>query len=58
MIPGEADGHAYSSHPGLLRRAASGHAVAPPSSVMKLLRLTDRDHATAGPLKLVLKHRE
>jgi len=31
MIPGEAHGHAYSSHPGLLRRGASGHAAAPPS---------------------------
>jgi hypothetical protein len=32
MIPGEAHGHAYSSHPGLLRRAAIGHAAAAPPS--------------------------
>ena len=34
-----AHGHAYSSHPGLLRRAAIGHAAAPPRSVMNARRL-------------------
>jgi hypothetical protein len=42
MIPGEAHGHAYSSHPGLLRRAANGHAAAPPSSAMNSRRFTAR----------------
>jgi hypothetical protein len=50
--------HADTAHPLAFAHAASGQAVAPPSSVMKSLRLTDRDHATARPLKLVLEHRE
>jgi hypothetical protein len=44
---------------GCCARTASGHAAAaPPASMMKSLRLTDRDHATAGQLKLALEHRE
>ena len=48
MIPGEAHGHAYSSHPGLLRRAANGHAAAPPSSEMNSRRFVRKRKQIIG----------